>query len=288
MAENQNKLWIWWIVAIVLVVCVAVLAIQCVSYFQQCQVGKPTAPQEQAAPPTKPHADRRYLYAGNPRPLPSFQGQIQILTNKAFLVGYDNARKDPVWTGYRLFKVSNMQAPKRPELFTVDDRTSARVSSTDYTGSGFDRGHSAPSLAIGVCYGQAAQLETFLMSNIVPQRPKFNRGVWNNLEQMEIRKYAQELEEIWVLTGGVFEGTNHLASGIDVPSACYKIILDEVKGKSRVLAFIMGQNINGADDFANYLTSVDMIEQKTGLDFLGDLPDDVEDKLESQVAGRMW
>jgi endonuclease G, mitochondrial len=287
--ENQKKfLWLWWIVAIFLVVAITAIAIQCVSYFRARQERPTSVPQEQTAPSTKPHADRLYVYAGNPCLMPSFQGQINIMTNIGYVVGYCEQRKAPVWVGYRLFKVSNLQAPKRPEQFTVDARTSARVASTDYTGSGYDRGHMAPNYAIAICYGQAAQLETFLMSNIIPQNPRLNRGIWKNLEQLEIRNYAQNLEEIWILTGGIFEGTNRLASGVAIPSSCYKILVDEEKGKPRVLAFIMGQNVNGAEDFGNYLTSVDMIEQRAGLDFLADLPDDVENRLEAEVAGRVW
>ncbi len=287
--ENQNKrIWIWWIIAIILVVCVAVIAILCVSYWNQWKEREVKAPQEQAAPPTKPQVDRRYVYAGNPRPMPSFQGQIQVLTNIGYLVGYSEERKDPVWVGYRLFKISSLQAPKRPRQFMVDARTAARVTSTDYTGSGFDRGHMSPNYAIAICYGRSAQLETFLMSNITPQKQKLNRGIWNNFERIAIRNYAQNLEEIWVLTGGIFESNEHLASGVKVPSSCFKILVDEQNGKPRVLAFIIGQNITGTESITNFLTSVDLIEQKTGLDFLGELPDDVEDELEAGVAGRVW
>lgn len=287
--ENQNKrLWVWWIIAIFLVVAIAAVAIGCVSYVRKRQEQQAQARPEQTAAPVKPRIDRRYVYAGQPKPMPSFPYQVHVLTNIGYLVGYCEERKDPVWVGYRLFKVSNMQAPKRPSEFMIDARTSARVVSSDYTGSGYDRGHMAPNYAIAVCYGPEAQLQTFLMSNIIPQRSKLNRGIWNNLEKMEIRNYAQELEEIWVLTGGIFEGNEHLASGVNIPSACYKIIVDEQNGNPRILAFIIGQNINGAEDFTNFLTSVDMIEQKTGLDFLSDLPDEVENRMEAQVAGRLW
>jgi len=287
--ENQNKrLWFWWIIAIFLVVAIAAVAISCVSYVRKRQEQQAQVRPEQTAAPVKPKADRRYVYAGNPKPMPAFPYQIHVMTNIGYVVGYCEQRKDPVWVGYRLFKVSNLQAPKRPFQFMVDARTSARVVSTDYSGSGYDRGHMAPNYAIAVCYGPEAQLQTFLMSNIIPQRSKLNRGIWNNLEQMEIRNYAQSLEEIWVLTGGIFESNEHLASGVNVPSACYKIIVDEQNKKPRILAFIIGQNISGTENITNFLTSVDIIEQKTGLDFLSDLQDDIENRAESQTAKKLW
>jgi hypothetical protein len=35
-------------------------------------------------------------------------------------------------------------------------------------------------------YGPKAQLETFLMSNVVPQRPNLNQKMWEQLEEIEI------------------------------------------------------------------------------------------------------
>ena len=136
--ESQKKLiWVWLVVAVFLVVAITAIAIGCVSYVRQQSKERqaPVQPAqvqpEQAALPIKPHADRRYVYAGNPRPMPSFQGQIQVLTNIGYVVGYSEERKDPVWVGYRLFKISSLQAPKRPRQFMVDARTAARVTSTD-------------------------------------------------------------------------------------------------------------------------------------------------------------
>lgn len=59
-------------------------------------------------------------------------------------------------------------------------------------------------------------------------------------------------------------------------------------GRPRVLALIISQNITGTENITNFLTSVDVIEKKTGLDFLSDLPDDEETRLEAGVAGRLW
>ena len=227
------------------------------------------------------------VFGGLPRAT-SAGSQYTLLTNRAYVEGYSEARKDPVFGAYHLTGQPLGKTDKRPAKFSVDERTRDRVTTGDYTGSGFDRGHMAPNYAISVCYGQEAQLETFLMSNIIPQRPRLNRGIWKNLEQIEIRKYAQELEEIWVLDGGIFEGNEHLHSGVNVPSACYKIIVDEQNGKPRVLAFIIGQNIEGTEDFTNFLTSVNSIEHKTALDFLSDLPDDIKKRVEAQVARCLW
>lgn len=296
MPKNQNKtILFWWIIAVFLIACIAIIIIWGVNYYRQeqqrqAQVKPAVTQPEQAQPelPAKPQIDRHYFYAGQPRPQPDYPYQVLVLTNKGYLVGYVEEKKAPVWVGYRLFRVNSLQAPKRPEQFVVDGRTRSRVASSFFTGSGYDRGHLAPNFSIAICYGSAAQIQTFLMSNIIPQKPNLNRGIWNHLEQMEIRNYAQKLEEIWVLTGATFEDNKHLASGVNIPNACYKIIIDEQNKKPRILAFIIGQNIQGTENVTNFLTSVDMIEQRTGLDFLGDLPDDEENRLEAMTAGRLW
>ena len=79
-----------------------------------------------------------------------------------------------------------------------------------------------------------------------------------------------------------------LLRGHNVPSACYKIIVDELNGNPRILAFIIEQDIEGTEGFNNFLTSVDKIEQKTGSDFLSDLPDDIENRVEAQVPAKLW
>ena len=286
---NQKNVILARSVAIFLTVTLAALAIGCASYLRQNQARQAQIASEETVPAiAKSNVDRRYVYAGNPCPMPAFPCQIHVLTNIGYIVGYCDERKDPVWVGYRLFRVSSLQAPERPSKFMIDERTFARVSPADYTGFGYDRGHMAPNYAIAVCYGQEAQLQTFLMSNIIPQRSKLNRGVWNNLEQMEVRNYAQKLDEVWVLTGGIFNSTNLLSSGVNVPSSCYKILVDEVNGKPRILAFVIEQDVNGTEELATFLTSVDMIEQKTGLDFLTELPDDIENRVEAEKAERLW
>lgn len=212
-----------------------------------------------------------------------------MLTNTGYVVGYDELRKDPAWVCYRLFATDNLHAPPRPTGFKVDTRTQSKVQPTDYTWSGYDRGHMAPNFAIAVCYGKHAQLETFLMSNIIPQKPKLNRQVWEQLESVEVRDYAQRFKQVWVLDGPVFGAQPEtFPSGVQVPEKCFKMIVVEAAGQPKVLAFIMPQSVVGNEQPAQFLTSVDEIEKKTGLDFFSELPKDLQEKLEAEVAKGMW
>ena len=178
---------------------------------------------------------------------------------------------------------------KRPSKFFTDPRTASRVVHEDYSNSGYDRGHMAPNYAIGTRYGQEAQRETFYMSNIVPQAPSLNRIWWRLLEEKEAKDFAVRLERVWVVTGPVFDDhPQKLRGGVEVPVACYRIILDEENGQPRVLAFIAPQTVTGHEPLTQFLTSVREIEHQTHLDFFPELAKEVQDRMEAVKAERLW
>jgi endonuclease G len=227
----------------------------------------------------------RYTFAG----LPEANRPLKILKNKGYIVGYDEARQNPAWVAYRLEYEADAGTVKRPHGFKTDRRTIARVRHQDYTNTGYDRGHMAPNYAIGRAHGAKAQIETFWMSNIVPQLPELNRGPWKALEQRIANDYLQHYRELWVITGPIFgDQSPRLDSGVAVPSSFFKILVDVVEpGNVRVLTFTMPQQVKD-DNLRDYLTSVDAIEAKTGLDFFSSLNDQHEKRLESRPAKRLW
>lgn len=76
----------------------------------------------------------------------------------------------------------------RPPFFVDDTRLPVenRIGSETFGGGGYDLGHMVPNAAINEQYGKLSQMETFLMSNVSPQKAELNRGVWVKLEE-EIR-----------------------------------------------------------------------------------------------------
>ena len=143
---------------------------------------------------------RGYTYAGLPK-----GAEYKLLMNKGYIVGYSERHKDPVWAAYRLFRTDSPYQFRRPSRFAIDERTAARVSHNDYTNSGYDRGHMAPNSAIMSRYGREAQIETFLMSNVCPQQPNLNRGMWEELESREANDYADRFGQVWVIDGPIFD-----------------------------------------------------------------------------------
>lgn len=226
-----------------------------------------------------------HAYGGIPG---SGKTQLTVLRNIGYYSGYCDKRKNPLWVAYKVDGNSKNYNLKRPGGFKTDLRTFARVNPDDYKSSGYDRGHLAPNSAIASQYGRDAQIETFLMSNIVPQSPELNRKVWQKLEKLE-SDYAQNLETVWVFTGPIFDQhIQHIKNQVEVPDALFKILFDEQKGSLRTLAFIIPQTVDGREPMEKFLTSIDEIEKLTGLDFLAPLSDEHEDKIEAATANKLW
>lgn len=236
--------------------------------------------------------DHAIVYGGAPRPLVAGREApaIRTLANRGYVVGYSDALANPLWVAYRVRDLPKIPRPApRPEKFEVDRRTSARITPEDYTGSGFDRGHLAPNFAIATQYGAQAQRETFLMSNITPQQKSLNTGLWRELEMKIATSYPARYGEVWVITGPVFgPQPRKLRGGVAVPVAFFLILIDEQDGRLRTLAFLVPQEAPPSADPAVYLTTIDALQQRTGLDFLPELDDDAERQVEQARATRVW
>ncbi len=236
--------------------------------------------------------DKTHVYGGPPRPVasPATAGEVRVLANRGYVVGYSDTLGNPLWAAYRVADLPRIPTPPaRPEKFEVDRRTAARVPPESYSGSGYDRGHLAPNYAIATRHGAEAQRETFRMSNITPQRHALNAGLWRELEQKIATSYPARYGEVWVITGPVF-GANppRLREAVAVPEAFFKIIVDEQDGRLRTLAFLVPQDAPANADPARYLTTIEELQRRTGLDFLGEIDDEAERQIEARRAGRVW
>lgn len=215
---------------------------------------------------------------------------LRRLDRIGYSVGYDEDRANPAWVAYHLAGLPKYEAGDRPG-FQPDPDTTAQIKTSDYTRSGYSRGHMAPNHAIATYYGAEAQAETFLMSNIIPQMQELNGGSWRALEENINGSggYADTLGEVWVVTGPVYSGrveTLSDAGKVDIPGHCYMIIVDEHSGGYRAMAFIFPQLPADDYDLSDFLTTIDDIEKKTGLDFFPGLAG--EAAMESEKARSVW
>ena len=220
---------------------------------------------------------------------------IQRSLHNGFIVGYSDLRGNPLWVEYALTPVTD-NAPhlKRPSRFQTDWRGLNRVSHDDYTKSGFDRGHNAPNHAMSTLYGKYGQADSFLMTNISPQRPKLNQQIWQRLEEAELSFFAKNFGKVWVITGPIFGNNSERISSslwhIDIPKAFYKIYITEESDSKPAfaLAFIMPQTVTGKEPLSQFVTTIDTVEAQTGLDFLSDFDDKTENHLEGTIETVPW
>lgn len=111
-------------------------------------------------------------------------GQIdRVFNREGYAFGYSEKYEQPLWVTYKL---TDYELPAMPVPRTNDFREDPRVLSRtalpeDYKNSGYDRGHLAPAADMG--WSKKTMSESFYMSNMSPQVPDFNRGIWMHLEK---------------------------------------------------------------------------------------------------------
>lgn len=216
---------------------------------------------------------------------PHSEEPLRFLANDGYAIGFSDSENTPIWVAYHLRSVDwSEDNYKRPDSFDVDWRTPYTLAETGwYTNSGYDRGHLAPNATIMQYFGRDAQIQTFLMSNIVPQPPELNRGPWADLEAV-IRDRAEYAEDLWVITGPVFTNSPTLLAGqkIPVPFGYFTLVTDILPDQSGLFAaYFIPSDLPNGTDYSNYLTTVDHIEELTGLDFFQPLADTAETAYES-------
>lgn len=122
-------------------------------------------------------------------------GPYHVLLNQGYVSGYDAGIQDPRWVETRFFAVANPMSIARPKEFSTDGRIESehQVDTRYWTDSGYDRGHLAPNWGVSICYGRQAQIESFLLTNVIPQRPDLNRGLWETLEKIHQQRLRPTL-----------------------------------------------------------------------------------------------
>ena len=233
-------------------------------------------------------------FQGVPKSIESSWGTYtRIFRNRAYMVGYSDVKGNPLWVVYKLTPPpENVPHLKRPDGFRADWRNLGLITSSDYTHSGYDRGHMAPNHAIALLYGKEAQEETFLMTNITPQKPMLNQKIWQDLEAIELDAFAPKFKELWVYTGPLFNlKTANLKSSrfVEIPDAFYKIYVGiQDNGAIKTLSFIIPHNAKANTRLEKYVVSIDEIERRSGFDFLHELDDTIEAVLEKEIDASNW
>ena len=155
---------------------------------------------------------------------------------------------------------------------------------SDFKGSGYDRGHLCP--AADNKHTKEAMLESFFMSNMSPQVPSFNRGIWKQSEE-QFREWALEREGIYVVTAGVLSDTLETIgeNRVSIPDYYYKIAYSP---RDSVMVGFLLSNEGTKSDLKEFMVPVDSIETMTGIDFFPQLEDEMEERLEGGACREKW
>lgn len=248
--------------------------------------GNPSAPIQ---PTTPEEAQKIYLALGNPSNANASDANNYLLVNNFMIISYNRRRAIPNWVAWRVTK-SDMSDLQRVDSFRPDDRLPngwARVTPSDYTGSGFDRGHIAPNADRDG--SPEAMASTFVMTNMTPQTPDLNRGPWEKLEAY-LRTLVTRGSDVYIYAG-VYGENGKLKNKVTIPTNSWKIAvaipsgadISAVNENTRVIAVDM-PNVKGIKnaDWQTYRATVRDIEQKTNLNFFSTLPPDVQNALKNK------
>ena len=213
---------------------------------------------------------------------PSISGEL--IEHNYYSLDYNENTEQPNWVIYAINPIGKTD---RSDNFKIDPLVSTRSASlSDYKGSGFDRGHLAPAGDMNV--SSTAMSESFYMSNMSPQKPGFNRGIWKKLEAlMRSWSYEYSSENDYVVVGPVINGNNcgSIGSGVAVPCYYYRIYLN--LDRKQAIGFILPHESSRAS-LKSYAVSIDSIEHITSIDFFINLEDKLEESLESNINTNEW
>ncbi len=221
--------------------------------------------------------------------LPAMGKSDQIIVHEGYTLRFNEAGKVADWVAYPLLPIEITGDTEREgSSFKADPAVSTGSAlPTDYTKSGYDRGHLAP--AGDFKFSRRMMSETFLMSNMTPQLPAFNRGIWKELETL-VRGWGLRDNGLYVVTGPVL-GTPERplvlptigqANRVSVPEQFYKVILYCHKPDIRMIGFLLN-NEGSHEPLTGFVVPVREIERLTGIDFFPLIPDDLETMLETAL-----
>lgn len=193
----------------------------------------------------------------------------------------------PNWVAWELTAEETQGTEKRKASFRPDYDVEGCPTLDDYRNSGYQRGHMVP--AGDMKWSPEAMSESFYLTNMCPQTSALNSGAWNKLEN-KCRMLAVNQGPVYIIAGPVIDGKpiEYIGqSRVYVPGKFFKVILSPYSTPARGIGFIFP---NGRVDggMQKCAVSIDDVEALTGHDFFSSLPDELENRLESQVDFNEW
>lgn len=246
-------------------------------------------------------ADNDNLALGNPSGATSSTSNANnyLMIKPQYDLSYNNSKHEPNWVSWHLDS-SDLGSTSRQDDFRADTTLPSgwyRVIASEFSGSGFDRGHMCPSA--DRTSSVANNSATFLMTNMIPQAPNNNQITWANLETYS-RTLISSGNELYIISGGYGTGgtgsngyMTTVGNGVVVPAKTWKIIvvlpngnndINRITTQTRVIAVLMPNNQTcNSQPWGNYRVTVDSIEALTGYDFLSSVPASIQNIIEAST-----
>lgn len=218
---------------------------------------------------------------------PKCAKSLQIVDHDAYTLGYSEQHEQAAWVCYVLSKSECAGEEERASSFYEDKAVkTGSATDADYARSGYDRGHLAP--AGDMTYSAEAMKESFFYSNMSPQAPQFNRGIWKKLESC-VREWGTLYGSCLVITGPVLHDSLKTigANGVAIPEQYYKIVVNPHASPPQAIGFLL-HNEASKQPLTDFIVTIDSIETVSGIDFFPNLPDACGQQLEAHVDRRQW
>lgn len=221
--------------------------------------------------------------------IPKTGSKDKLITHTGYTLLYNEKHEQASWVAYELTKAETISKFDRTDKFQVDPMVkTGTADGKDYEGCGYDRGHLAP--AADMCWSEITADESFYYSNMSPQAPSFNRGLWKRTEKL-VRDWAAENGSLYIVTGPVLsKGLKTIGKNqVSVPDYYYKVILDYSNPDVKAIGFVMpNDTLKNPNSPSRYAVAIDSVEKLTGIDFFSALPDDQEALIEKTLCIDCW
>jgi endonuclease G len=242
-------------------------------------------PSGHAAAENYPEIQCKHFFYGYPTGTPQTNN---LIVRDAYALSSNDETKFADWVAYRLDKETITGDVETKRNWKADPwlSESETLEPEDYKGANkalnVDRRHQAPSDSFK---GTSYWADTNYLSNITPQKTNLNQA-WKRLED-RVRQLVKDGHVAYVMTGPLYEREMPSLPNADephkIPSGYWKIIFVQEGDFIKAFSFIFDQETGRSEKVIDHLTTVDEVEERSGLDFLRELPDDVEERIEGHM-----
>jgi len=199
---------------------------------------------------------------------PTNPSHLQMICRKAYVLASDTSAKIPLWVAWTLTPAHAAGCVPRSNAFAADSSlpVGSRAELADYAHSGYDIGHLANDADMS--WDPVVEHESFILSNMSPQLPGLNRGIWKVLETWERAWAWGRGHALTIYAGNVYTPGHSAVIGpnrVTVPDQLYKILIDNTTHE--VQAYVFPHREGQGTDLRPLLSSVAAVEQLTGTVF---------------------